>query len=162
MSVNIINIDYNDAANSITGFTVSLWFAGCSHKCKGCFNPESWCFDNGVEFTDELKSNLFNKIRKLKRKNVSFLGGDILCSIEGRILFNKLVREIKEEFPNITIYIWTGYTKEQVDSFLPKDIYEYIDYMIDGRFDESLKNLNLKLRGSSNQNVYIKGELSNL
>lgn len=162
MSVNIIKIDYNDCVNSITGFTVSLWFAGCSHRCKGCFNPESWNFKNGVEFTDELKQTMFDKIKRLKRKNISFLGGDILCSEDGRKLFNQLVREIKEIFPNINIYIWTGYTKEQTDTFLPNDIYEHIDYMIDGRFVEENKNLNLKLRGSSNQNIYVKGQLSNL
>lgn len=161
MSINIIKYDLHDCVNSITGFTASLWFAGCSHRCKGCFNPESWNPKLGKPWTDEIKEEIFMGIKKYNLKNISFLGGDILCTEEGRRIFVNLVKEIKVRL-GIRIYIWTGYTKEQADEFLPKDIYEHIDYFIDGTFIEEQKNLNLKLRGSSNQKVYRFGELSNL
>ena len=144
-------IKNNDIVNGI-GITLSVWTQGCPHRCKGCFNKETWDFNSGKEFTNDDLNYIISNIASFNVKtNLSLLGGEPLCpqNVEGVI---NLCREFKKVYPDKLIYLWTGYTIEEFNK-LQKQILEYVDFIIDGKFEEAKKNLNLKLRGSSNQRI---------
>lgn len=147
----IISIVKNDPVNSMTGFTLTLYFSGCSHRCKGCFSQNTWDYNRGTEYTMEEIKNI---ILSSKWKNVTFLGGDPLF-IKNRDEVIELIHFIKEK-TNKKIYLWTGYLKEEVDKWIDTNL---IDYLIDGRFEIEKKDLRLKLRGSSNQRIFKNGKL---
>ena len=145
----------NDIANGL-GITMSFWTQGCPHHCKGCFNKETWNFEDGEEFTQEDLKYIIESINKNNiKRDLSILGGEPLCpqNVEGVIT---LCKEFKRHYPEKLIYLWTGYTIENFDD-IQKEILNYIDILIDGKFEEDRKNLSIKLRGSSNQRViYVK------
>lgn len=141
----------NDIANGI-GITMSIWTQGCPHHCGGCFNKETWDFNLGKEFTNDDLNYIISNIDSFNvKRNLSVLGGEPLCpqNVEGVI---NLCREFKKVYPDKLIYLWTGYTLEEFNQ-KQKQILEYVDFIIDGKFEEAKKNLNLKLRGSSNQRI---------
>ena len=141
----------NDIANGL-GITMSFWTQGCPHHCKGCFNQETWDYDGGKEFTNYELDYIIDNINKNSiNRDLSILGGEPLCiqNVEGVI---NLCREFKRFYPNKKIYLWTGYTLENFND-IQKEILEYIDVLIDGKFEEENKNLSIMLRGSSNQRV---------
>ncbi|MFR3072248.1 MAG: anaerobic ribonucleoside-triphosphate reductase activating protein [Paeniclostridium sp.] len=141
----------NDIANGL-GITMSFWTQGCPHHCKGCFNKETWNFEDGEEFTQEDLKYIIENINKNNiKRDLSILGGEPLCpqNVEGVIT---LCKEFKRHYPEKLIYLWTGYTIENFDD-IQKEILNYIDILIDGKFEEDRKNLSIKLRGSSNQRV---------
>lgn len=145
----IISIVENDPINSMTGFTLTMYFAGCDHYCEGCFSKNTWDFEKGQEYSlDEIKTLILNS----RWKNVTFLGGDPLF-YKNRDEVLELIRFIKEK-TNKNIYLWTGYLKEEIEQWLNV---EDIDYLIEGPFVLAKKDLRLKLRGSSNQRVFHKG-----
>lgn len=144
-------IKNNDIVNGI-GITMSIWTQGCPHRCKGCFNKETWTFNEGNEFTNDDLNYIISNIDSFNvKRNLSILGGEPLCpeNVEGVI---NLCREFKKVYPDKLIYLWTGYTIEEFNK-LQKQVLEYVDFIIDGKFEEAKKNLNLKLRGSSNQRI---------
>lgn len=144
-------IKNNDIVNGI-GITLSVWTQGCPHRCKGCFNKETWDFNSGKEFTNDDLNYIISNIDSFNvKRNLSVLGGEPLCpqNVEGVI---NLCREFKKVYPDKLIYLWTGYTIEEFNQ-KQKQILEYVDFIIDGKFEEAKKNLNLKLRGSSNQRI---------
>ena len=144
-------IKNNDIVNGI-GITLSVWTQGCPHHCKGCFNKETWTFNEGNEFTNDDLNYIISNIDSFNvKRNLSILGGEPLCpeNVEGVI---NLCREFKKVYPDKLIYLWTGYTLEEFNQ-KQKQILEYVDFIIDGKFEEGKKNLNLKLRGSSNQRI---------
>ena len=141
----------NDIVNGI-GITMSVWTQGCPHRCKGCFNKETWTFNEGNEFTNDDLNYIISNIDSFNvKRNLSILGGEPLCpeNVEGVI---NLCREFKKVYPDKLIYLWTGYTIEEFNK-LQKQVLEYVDFIIDGKFEEAKKNLNLHLRGSSNQRI---------
>lgn len=141
----------NDIVNGV-GITLSVWTQGCPHRCKGCFNKETWTFNEGNEFTNDDLNYIISNIDSFNvKRNLSILGGEPLCpeNVEGVI---NLCREFKKVYPDKLIYLWTGYTIEEFNK-LQKQVLEYVDFIIDGKFEEAKKNLNLKLRGSSNQKI---------
>lgn len=153
-------IKNNDIVNG-EGIMMSLWTQGCPHHCKGCFNAETWAFNGGMEFTKENEDYILNNINASNvSRDLSILGGEPLCeqNVEGVI---SLCKKFKEVYPEKKIYIWTGYTVEEFNE-TQKEVLKYIDVLIDGQFKIDLKNLSLKLRGSSNQRVIdVKNTLSN-
>ena len=141
----------NDIANGF-GITMSFWTQGCPHHCEGCFNKETWNFDLGEEFKKQHLDYIIGNINKNNiRRDLSILGGEPLCpqNVEGVI---DLCREFKSHYPNKLIYLWTGYTIEEFNE-IQRHVLEYIDVLIDGKFEQDKKNLSIKLRGSSNQRV---------
>lgn len=144
-------IKLNDIANG-RGINVSLFTQGCPHHCKGCFNQETWDFNGGKEFKEEdLRYILDNINANQIDRNLSILGGEPLCpqNIDGVI---ELCKTMKYIYNNKLIYVWTGYTIENFND-KQKELLQYIDYLIDGRFELDKKDLNLKMRGSSNQRI---------
>lgn len=141
----------NDIVNG-SGINMSLWTQGCPHQCKGCFNPETWKFNEGKEFkVDDLNYILENINKNNIKRNLSVLGGEPLCSpnIDGVLQLCKVFKKI---YPEKKIYLWTGYLYEEFDK-KQKEILKYIDVLVDGKFEENKKNISLSFRGSSNQRI---------
>lgn len=140
----------NDVVNGGEGVAVSLFVQGCPHHCSQCFNPETWDFNGGKEIEEDV---LINKIIKIINKNgilrnLSILGGEPLCGLNIRFV-NKLIATVKKEYPSIKIWIWTGYLFEEIQDILS----DYVDVLVDGRFEIDKKDITLPYRGSSNQRV---------
>lgn len=163
--MNYLKIDKNDYVNG-KGLCVSLFVAGCPHHCKGCFNPESWRFDAGKEFAEEAIQEILEAISAQDIiRNFSLLGGEPLAPSNRRRVGYLLAR-IREKYPDIIIYLWTGYTYEELikeSNYIIDWILKRIDVLIDGPFIEDEKDLTLDLRGSKNQRIiYLKeGKLVN-
>lgn len=152
--VRYAGLDKNDMLNG-EGFCVSFWMQGCPHRCKGCHNPETWDFNNGIEIeysqliNDIIQSISANGIIR----NFSILGGEPLCK-ENLDLVDNIVTDIRKEYPTIKIYCWTGYKYENIiNNSQIKEILKKIDVLIDGLFIIEQRNITLKLRGSLNQRV---------
>ena len=147
-----LDIKPNDVLNG-KGVMVSVWLSGCHHHCKDCFQPETWSFKAGEEFTnDHLKYVLELLDKNGIKRDLSILGGDPLApeNIQGTI---GLCSYIKLARPETTIYVWTGYTYEQLMERYPKECFDKIDILIDGKCDVEQKDLTLLLRGSRNQRI---------
>jgi anaerobic ribonucleoside-triphosphate reductase activating protein len=142
------NITKDDMLNG-DGLRVVLWVAGCSHHCPGCQNPITWDPDCGVEFGEAAKNEIFAELNKDYISGITFSGGDPLY-IGNRETLTSLAKEIKEIYPDKTIWSYTGYVYEDVKD-LP--IMEYIDVLVDGPYIETKRNVSLPWRGSENQRV---------
>ena len=131
------------------GVRVSIFVQGCSFNCKNCFNPETHDFNKGKEFTYDTINKLLELSDKEYINGLSILGGEPLheFNILGTI---KLAKAFKEKFPDKTIWVWTGFLFENV---INKDIFKYIDVLVDGRFEIEHKDIRLKYCGSTNQRV---------
>lgn len=131
------------------GVRVSIFVQGCSFNCKNCFNPETHDFNKGKEFTYDTINKLLELSDKEYINGLSILGGEPLheFNILGTI---KLAKAFKEKFPDKTVWVWTGFLFENV---INKDIFKYIDVLVDGRFEEEHKDIRLKYCGSTNQRV---------
>lgn len=151
----------NDILNG-EGVCVSLWLQGCPHHCPNCHNPELWG-SGGIEEKDDI---VFQKISNAIQangiqRNFSILGGEPLADYPNpNIVYSKKVlKYIKQNFPNIKTYVWTGYTIEELKQKYGNNIdkiLKNIDVLIDGRYDETQRDITLKLRGSKNQRVLRK------
>jgi anaerobic ribonucleoside-triphosphate reductase activating protein len=139
--------------NNGEGCRVTLWVAGCTHHCKGCHNPQTWSFKSGREFTEDIKNKLYNVLKLPYIKGITLSGGDPLDSFDD--IF-ELVKDIKNSFNDKDIWLFSGYTLEDIQNSEKNIILEYIDVLVDGEFKEELKDLSLKFRGSSNQRILYK------
>ena len=133
------------------GLRTAVFFSGCTHKCKGCFNQELWDFNYGNPFNiEEILSTIDNHTAGL-----SLLGGDPLCG-DNWISTLLLCEEFKKRFPQKTIWLWTGYTFNYIQKTFP-GVLQYIDVLIDGPFIQEEYEFGLKWRGSRNQKILRKG-----
>ena len=141
------------------GWGVSLFTQGCPIRCKGCFNPETWDFDGGKPVTGAVESKIYQALKPEYIKRFSILGGEPL--VEGNLKqLNYILCTIKSNWPNIKIWLWTGYTWDELQKKQQKMTpnlllvtFKYVDYLICGPFIEEEKNLTLKWRGSYNQQI---------
>lgn len=145
------------------GVNVSFFTQGCHFHCMGCHNPQTWDFSGGKEFTAETLTELLEAINANGvKRNLSIMGGEPLCS-ENIFLVDMIILEVKKLYPDIKIYLWTGYTYEELLERLdePKieKILDNIDYLIDGRFEIEKRDITLPMRGSSNQRILNMKEL---
>lgn len=141
-----------DIANG-EGIGTALFIQGCHFHCHNCFNTETWDFDGGKEWTEEIKNKFIELANKPYIKRISLLGGECLAdeNLDGIL---DLVNEIRDRLPNKTIWIYSGYTIEECMSNKKRiDIISKCDIMIDGRYIESQRYPNLRFRGSSNQRI---------
>ena len=131
------------------GLRTVLWVAGCSHGCKNCQNPITWDICGGIPFDDAAKEELFAELKKDYISGITFSGGDPL-HMKNRDEVGNLIREIHRDFPDKTIWVYTGYLWDEV-----KDLpyMKYVDVLVDGKFVEALKDTTLHWKGSSNQKV---------
>ena len=147
-----------DIANG-PGVRVSIFLQGCAFHCKNCFNPETWDFDGGKEFTDEVIDHILDLCNEDYIKGLSILGGEPLHpnNIEGT---TKLAKKFKEKYPDKTIWLWSGFTYEEYVS--KQDIVNYIDVLVDGQYVDEKHDPTLDFRGSSNQRLIdIKKTIKN-
>ena len=138
-----------DIANG-PGIRVSIFFQGCAFHCKNCFNPETWDFDVGNDFTDEKIEEIIGLAKENHIAGLSILGGEPMHpkNIEAT---TRLAKRFKEVYPNKTIWSWSGFL---FDEYIKKqDVVNYIDVIVDGQFVDELRDPKLKWRGSSNQRV---------
>lgn len=147
------------------GVCVSLWTQGCPHHCPGCHNPETWDFEGGYEVPEDIRGKIVKAISANGiTRNFSILGGEPLCE-ENLDFVLSIITAVRTAYPNIKIYIWSGYTfKELIDRQDPRiiNILKQSNVLIDGPYDESLRDITLPLRGSSNQNIIVLDEIENL
>lgn len=138
-----------DISNGI-GIRVSIFMQGCVFNCKNCFNPETHDFNGGKEFTDETIKKIINLASADHIVGLSILGGEPLHpkNIDGT---TKLAKIFKETYPKKNIWIWSGYTFE--DYIKNKEIINYIDVLVDGQYNDDLRDPTLKWKGSKNQRV---------
>ena len=153
------NIKNTDIANG-QGIRVTLFVSGCSHHCKNCFNPETWNFNYGKPFTKEVEDQLLSMLEPSYINGLTLLGGEPMEPQNQKALL-PFVKRVRQKFGNSkNIWCYTGYIFDKdlvtggrahcnsTDEFLNN-----IDVLVDGPFVESLKNLSLKFRGSSNQRI---------
>ena len=139
-----------DATNGM-GIGTTLFVSGCLFHCKGCFNEEAWNFNYGKPFTKEVEDYFINCAKNPHINHISLLGGEVFYQDLDTIL--NLVKRIKTEVKK-PIWVWSGFTYEELIKSKPKlTILQYIDVLVDGQFKQELKDINLKLRGSSNQRI---------
>ena len=143
------NITKDDMVNG-DGLRVVLWTAGCEHHCKGCQNPCTWNPDDGLDFDDEAKREIFAELDKPYISGITFSSGDPLATYN-RTEVLAFAKEIKEKYPNKTIWAYTGYTYEALSKG-NVDL-SNIDVLVDGPFIEELKDVTYHWAGSTNQNV---------
>ena len=132
------------------GVRVSIFFQGCSFHCKGCFNSETWDFLGGQEFGEEQIDEILKIAEDDYIEGLSILGGEPMHpkNIEATTL---LAKRFKEKYPNKTIWVWSGFLFDEYIKDL--EVSQYLDVVVDGQFQEELRNPNLKWKGSSNQRV---------
>ena len=137
------------SVSSGPGCRVTLFVSGCEHRCKNCFNPETWCFTYGEEFTEETLTVLLKLAEPSYISGLSLMGGDPVHPKNWSTI-KDLVKKFKDKYPEKTVWLWTGYSIEDVFEDL---VDSRIDVVVDGLFMEDLKDLRLKYRGSSNQRI---------
>lgn len=139
-----------DCANG-RGVGTSIFFSGCTHHCKGCFNEIAQNFNYGKPFTKEVEDEFIGYAKHPQVNHVSILGGEPMQQDSEVML--EFVKRIKSETGKL-IWMWTGYTLEELYQMPDKmKILKYVDVLVDGRFELDKKDLTLKYRGSSNQRV---------
>jgi len=131
------------------GLRVVLWVAGCSHCCKECHNPITWDPDGGLLFDEAAKQDIFEQLEHSYISGITFSGGDPLHSAN-RLDVRNLMAEIREKYPDKTIWLYTGYEWKEVWHY---PMMKYVDVVVDGEFKIDLKDTNLLWKGSSNQKV---------
>lgn len=132
-----------------SGLRVVLWVAGCAHHCPECHNPITWDPGGGLPFTEKEEQEIFQELDKDYISGITFSGGDPLHprNISG---VTALAREIRQKYPQKTIWLYTGYLWEEVGHL---EVIQYLDVLVDGEFQIDKKELSLQWVGSSNQRV---------
>lgn len=156
--MNIGQIYKADCANG-TGIRVSLFVSGCTIHCNGCFNAQTWNFDFGVPYDQEIESRILAELAKDFYEGITILGGEPFEESNQRELVN-LIRRIRLELPAKNVWMFSGYVydrdliaggKKHID--VTDEILDSIDVLVDGPFVIGQKNLMLKFRGSENQRI---------
>ena len=145
--------------NDITaapGICVSFFTQGCPHHCPGCHNPDTWAFDRGKEFTNETLQQIIKALTAQNiHRDLCIMGGEPLCE-ENAFLTRLVIQEVKKHVPGAKIYIWSGYTYEQLLRSSNPHIINSLreaDILIDGPYIEEERDITLEMRGSRNQRI---------
>lgn len=161
--MNYAEIKYCDVANG-PGVRTSLFVSGCSHHCPGCFNEIAWDFNYGKTFTQDTIDSIIESLKPDYIQGLTLLGGEPFEYSNQKGLL-PLVRQVREVLPQKDIWCFTGFLfdKDIIENMCKKwketnELLSYIDVLVDGRFVEELKNLNLKFKGSENQRTILVNE----
>ena len=157
--MNYGEIIFTDVANGI-GCRTSLFVSGCTHHCKGCFNEMTWDFGYGNPFSKDVENEIIESLRPDYINGLTILGGEPMEVVNQKAL-RPFIDRIKKELPKKTIWIYSGYTWEELTDESNKRchsddtpaILSSIDILVDGEFEEDKRDLMLRFRGSSNQRV---------
>ncbi len=141
------------------GVRVTLFVSGCTHHCKGCFNPETWNFDYGRPFTEQTETEILDALAPSYISGLTLLGGEPFEIQNQRVLL-PFLRKVRARYPEKTIWSYTGYTCEtdlreggRAHCEATAEMLSLLDVLVDGEFVESLKDITLLFRGSSNQRL---------
>ena len=142
------NITKDDMLNG-DGLRVVLWVAGCAHACPGCHNPVTWDPEGGLPFDEAARREIYEELEKDYVSGITFSGGDPLhpANMQG---VTELARQIRSDFPDKTIWLYTGSTWDEVRDL---EVIRYVDVLVDGPFREDEKDSTLHWKGSANQQV---------
>lgn len=142
------NITKDDMLNG-DGLRVVLWVAGCAHACPGCHNPVTWDPEGGLPFDEAARQEIYEELEKDYVSGITFSGGDPLhpANMQG---VTELARQIRSDFPDKTIWLYTGSTWDEVRDL---EVIRYVDVLVDGPFREDEKDSALHWKGSANQQV---------
>ena len=146
-----------DIANG-EGIRVSLFVSGCRNRCPGCFQPETWDFNYGREFTEESENEIFSALDNPSVRGLTILGGEPM-EPENQAALRPFLLRFKSRFPDKTLWIYTGNTLEELQgnhrnhTGETDEILSLVDVLVDGRYDEKKHSLGLRFRGSENQRV---------
>ena len=161
--MNYAEIKYCDVAKG-PGVRTSLFVSGCSHHCPGCFNEIAWDFNYGKPFTQDTIDSIIESLKPDYIQGLTLLGGEPFEYSNQKGLL-PLVRQVREVLPQKDIWCFTGFLfdKDIIENMCKKwketnELLSYIDVLVDGRFVEELKNLNLKFKGSENQRTILVNE----
>lgn len=146
--MNYAKINTHDIANG-PGVRVSLFVSGCRHRCKGCFNPETWNFNYGREFEFKTALELDNALDEPFISGLSILGGEPL-EPENLDVVTAICEMVHQFHRDQTIWLYTGSLYDDVKDL---EVMKYIDVLVDGEFVEELKDITLRFRGSQNQRI---------
>ena len=155
--MNFADIRGIDVANG-PGVRVSLFVSGCTHHCKGCFQPETWDFSYGQPFTEETEQNILDSLAPTYIHGLTLLGGEPMEPNNQRALL-PLLRRLKAEYPNKTVWCYSGYTYEELTGVsrarceITDEMLSLMDVLVDGEFVLEKKNISLRFRGSENQRI---------
>ena len=149
--MNYHNITKDDMKNG-DGLRVVLWVAGCSPHCPNCQNPVTWDPDDGILFDKNARKELLDIVSQDYISGITFSGGDPLFESNREEVY-ELIEYIKSVYPNKTVWLYTGYTFNDLKKFVPIGILNKIDVIVDGPYIEKFRDTTLKWRGSSNQRV---------
>jgi len=132
------------------GVRVSIFMQGCTFNCKNCFNKETHDFAGGKEFDDSTIERVLELCDNENIEGLSILGGEPMHpnNIEGT---TKLAKAFKEKYPNKSVWSWSGYSFDK--DLKDKEVVKYLDVLVDGKYDDDLRNPTLKWKGSENQRV---------
>ena len=151
----IAGIDYNDTA-AAPGISLTVYVSGCEHRCPGCHNPEAWDFNYGEELSVEIMNKILNGLTANNiPRTLCIMGGEPLHP-KNRGAVGDIISNVKERFPNIEIWLWTGYLYE--DLLMEHNptlnyIFSKIDVLVDGPYIQEQRDITLKARGSRNQRI---------
>ena len=133
------------------GIRVSLWVSGCSLHCKGCQNPQTWQFNSGIPFDKNAFQELYEALDKSYIQGLTLTGGNPMDNMPEVL---HICRTVKEKFPNKDIWLYSGYTFEELQqSRVAMCILEYVDVLVDGPYIEEQRDISLQWRGSKNQRI---------
>lgn len=161
--MNYLKIEHEDVCNGI-GIRCTIWFTGCSHECAKCFNKETWDHNSGIPFDNEAKQEIFNELSKDYISGITLTGGDPLYKYNLTDVLS-LLNQIRLSYPTKTIWLYTGYTLEQIlqpllINTIPTkeeekriDIVKMVDVLVDGPYVDAQRDVAAKWRGSTNQRV---------
>lgn len=154
-------IKYNNISNG-ESIRTSLFVTGCSHGCKGCFNQSIANKNTGKPFTDDIKRDILSSLKPSYIAGLSLLGGEPMMSYNIPELIG-LCKEVRELYPTKTIWVYSGYTYEQILADEQRlELLKLCDVLVDGKYEQDLYSPTLRFRGSSNQRIInIQESLSN-
>ena len=156
----IAGIYWDDTA-AAPGISLSVYFSGCHFHCPGCHNPEAQDFNYGRDYDTDIRQEIAQKLKKNGvMRTLCILGGEPLCNENlGDVL--RLIGWCKLDYPDLKIYVWTGYTLEELEERDDDDVravLRNITFLIDGRYKQDKRDTTLPLRGSSNQRILYMGD----
>lgn len=147
-----------DIANGI-GVRVSLFVSGCTNHCEDCFQPETWDFNYGNNFTEETENKILEMLAPDYICGLTVLGGEPFEPENQRVLVDFL-RKVRRKYPEKSVWCFTGFTLEMLETEgthchceVTEEMLSLIDVLVDGRFDKNKKNISLRFRGSENQRL---------
>lgn len=164
--MNYLKIEKENILNGV-GIRVILWCSGCDHHCKNCQNPITWDPNDGAKFDIKAKNEIFNELSKDYISGITLTGGDPLHQKNLESVLD-LVNEIRLSYPEKTIWLYSGYTWEQImypvvtndfnperDKFLKmrREIVKQCDVLVDGHYEEDKRDVTYHWAGSTNQRV---------